>query len=42
MNITRTSVTVASMRTNARTHAFLVAARPVKCKPGKLVTVKYS
>ena len=41
MNITKTSVTVASSRTNARTHAILVAGRPVKCKPGKLVTIKY-
>jgi kojibiose phosphorylase len=41
MNITKTSLTVASSRTNARTHTVLVAGRPVKCSPGRLVTVKY-
>jgi kojibiose phosphorylase len=41
MDITKTSVTVASSRTNARTHTFLVAGKPVKCKPGKLATIKY-
>ncbi len=41
MNITKTSVTVASSRTNARTRTMLVAGMPVKCKPGKLATVKY-
>jgi kojibiose phosphorylase len=41
MNITKTSVTVSSLRTNARTHTMLVAGRPVKCKPGRLVTIKY-
>jgi kojibiose phosphorylase len=41
IKMTRTSVTVASSRTNARTHTFVVAGRPVKCKPGQLVTVKY-
>jgi kojibiose phosphorylase len=41
MNITKTSLTVASSRTNARTHTVLVAGRPVKCGPGSLVTVKY-
>ncbi len=41
INITKTSVTVASSRTNARTHTMLVAGAPVKCKPGKLATIKY-
>jgi nigerose phosphorylase len=41
INITRTSVTVASLGTNARTHTVLVAGRPVKCSPGSLVKVKY-
>jgi nigerose phosphorylase len=41
MNITRNSVTVASSSTNARTHTFRVAGRPVKCKPGKLATIRY-
>ena len=41
INITKTSVTVASSATNARTHTLLVAGRPLKCKPGKLVTAKY-
>jgi kojibiose phosphorylase len=41
MNITKTSITVTSPRTNARTHTIIVAGRPVKCQPGKLVTIKY-
>jgi len=41
MNITKTSLTVASSRTNARTHTVLVAGKPVKCSPGSLVKVKY-
>jgi len=41
MNITKTSVTVASSRTNTRTHTILVAGRPVKCKPDNLATIKY-
>jgi kojibiose phosphorylase len=41
MNITRTSVAVASSKTNARAHIMLVAGRRVKCSPGSLVTVKY-
>jgi kojibiose phosphorylase len=41
MNITKASVTVASSRTNARTHSILVAGKLVKCKPGRVVTVKY-
>ncbi len=41
MNITKTSVTVASSKTNARTHTILVDGRPLKCKPGKLATIKY-
>jgi kojibiose phosphorylase len=41
MNITKTSVTIASSGTNSRTHAILVAGKPVKCSPGKLATIKY-
>jgi kojibiose phosphorylase len=41
INITRTSVTVAALGTNTRTHTVLVAGRPVKCGPGSRVTVKY-
>jgi kojibiose phosphorylase len=41
INITNTSVTVASSRTNARAHTMLVAGLPVKCKPGKLARIKY-
>jgi kojibiose phosphorylase len=41
VNITKTSVTVASLSTNARTHSIIVAGRPSKCSPGSLVTVKY-
>ena len=41
MNITKSTLTVASPRTNARTHTVLVAGRPVKCSPSSLVTVKY-
>jgi kojibiose phosphorylase len=41
INITKASVTIASSRTNARTHTFLVAARPLKFKPGKLAAIKY-
>ncbi len=41
IDITKTSVTVASSDTNSRAHAFLVAGRPVKCEPGKLAKIKY-
>jgi kojibiose phosphorylase len=41
MTITKNSVTVAPSKANTRTHVFLVAGRPVKCKPGKQATVKY-
>jgi len=41
MKITKTSVTVASARSNSRVRTFLVSGRPVKCRPGSLVTVKY-
>jgi kojibiose phosphorylase len=41
MNITKTSVTIASSGTNSRTHTILVAGKPVKCSPGKLATIKY-
>jgi nigerose phosphorylase len=41
MNITKTSVGIASSAKNRRTHTVLVSGRPVKCKPGSLVTVKY-
>jgi nigerose phosphorylase len=41
LNITRTSVTIAPSRTNARTHTMIVTGRPVKCAPGKLATVRY-
>jgi nigerose phosphorylase len=41
VNITKTSVTVASSEANARTHTMLVAGRPLKCPPGKMVTINY-
>jgi nigerose phosphorylase len=41
MNITRTSVTVAPARTNARAHTILMAGRPVRCVPGKMTTISY-
>ena len=41
MNITKTSVAIASSRANARIHTILVEGRPVKCKPGRLATVRY-
>ncbi len=41
LNITKTSVTVASSRANARMHTFLIGGRPVRCSPGKMVTAKY-
>jgi kojibiose phosphorylase len=41
MNITKNSVTVASSRANTRVHAVLVAGKPVKCSPGRPVTVRY-
>jgi nigerose phosphorylase len=41
VNITKTSVTVASSEANARTHTMLVAGRPLKCPPGKMVTISY-
>lgn len=39
--ITKASVTVASSPANARKHTFLIAGKPVKCIPGKLVKAKY-
>jgi nigerose phosphorylase len=41
ISITKTSVTVAPSRANARTHTVLVAGKSVKCGPGRQVTVKY-
>jgi kojibiose phosphorylase len=41
MAITKTSVTVAPSRANARAHTVLVAGRPVTCSPGRQVTIKY-
>jgi kojibiose phosphorylase len=41
LNITKASVTVASSSANARMHTFLIAGKPVKCSPGKLVKAKY-
>jgi kojibiose phosphorylase len=41
MNITKSSVTIASSGTNARIRTIYIAGRPVKCIPGHLVTTKY-
>ncbi|MDB6169304.1 MAG: Nigerose phosphorylase [Verrucomicrobia bacterium] len=41
IRITRTSLTIVPSRANARIHTFLVAGRPVKCRPGRSVTVNY-
>jgi nigerose phosphorylase len=41
VNITKTSVRIDTSRSNSRMHTVLVAGRPVKCSPGKPVTVKY-
>jgi len=41
VNITKNSVTVASSRANTRVHTVLVAGKPVKCRPGRPVTVEY-
>jgi nigerose phosphorylase len=42
MNITKTTVTIASAKSNRRAHTILVAGRPVKCEPGRPMTVEYS
>jgi kojibiose phosphorylase len=41
VNITRTSVRVEAARSNSRVHTVLVAGKPVKCSPGRPVTVRY-
>jgi kojibiose phosphorylase len=41
IKITKTSVTIDPARANTRKHTFSVAGNPVKCSPGKPVTVKY-
>jgi kojibiose phosphorylase len=41
INITKTSVTITASGTNARSHAIVVAGKPVKCRPGNSVTTKY-
>jgi kojibiose phosphorylase len=41
INITKTSVTITASGTNARSHAVIVAGKPVKCRPGNSVTTKY-
>ena len=41
MNITKSSVTVASSKANRRVRTILVAGRAVKCAPGRLVRVDY-
>jgi kojibiose phosphorylase len=41
MNIKRDSVTIASSNGNRRARTILLAGKPVKCVPGKQVTIKY-
>lgn len=41
MKITKTSVTIASSNANRRARTMLVAGKPVKCSPGKIVTIGY-
>jgi kojibiose phosphorylase len=41
VNITKTSVRVDASPSNSRVHTVLVAGKPVKCSPGRPVTVKY-
>jgi kojibiose phosphorylase len=41
VSITKTSVTVTSSATNSRSHTVLVAGKPLRCRPGSLVTTKY-
>jgi kojibiose phosphorylase len=41
INITKTSVTITASGTNARSHAIVVAGKPVKCRPGNSATTKY-
>ena len=41
IKITKTSVTITPASANSRVHTLLVAGIPVKCRPGKPITVKY-
>ncbi len=41
MSITKSSVSVASSKANARARTMVVAGCPVKCEPGKVVTINY-
>jgi kojibiose phosphorylase len=42
VNITKTSVTIGASRGNSRVHTLLISGKPVKCRPGRPVTVKYA